>query len=98
MDILGILKNKMMNKEIQSIKKRLSTQLEHKYRWIKNLNHASDDEKERYQKEINKANMIIESLHKEFIIVVGRYSVMMSAEALKQQWEMMVKEIERKVK
>ena len=36
----------MMNKEIQSIKKRLSTQLEHKYRWIKNLNHAYDDEKE----------------------------------------------------
>jgi hypothetical protein len=86
-----------MNKEIQSIKKRLSTQLEHKYRYLGYCSNATDDEKERYQKEIKKANMIIESLRKEFIIAVGRSSVMMSAEAVKQQWEMIVKEVERKL-
>lgn len=87
-----------MHKEIQSIKKRLSTQLEHKYRWIKNLNHVYDNERERYQKEIDKADMIIKTLQKEFIIAVGRSSVMMSTEAIKQQWEMIVKEVERKLR
>jgi hypothetical protein len=83
-----------MNKEIAPIKKRLKTQLEHKKRWNYNLKFAYDDEKEKYTKEINKADMIIEALQKEFILAVGNYSKLMNAEAVKQQWDMIVKEIE----
>jgi len=95
-----------MNKEIASIKKRLKTQLEHKYRYNKLIENAQIDiTKEShqqiecrfnsYEKQVDKANMIIEALQKEFILAVGNYSNLMNVEAIKQQWDMIVKEIER---
>lgn len=84
-----------MNKEIASIKKRLKTQMEHKHRWIDNLKYATNDEKERYKKEADKCDMIINGLQKEFILAVGRCSAVMNAKAIKEQWNMIVQEIER---
>jgi len=95
-----------MNKEIASIKKRLKTQLEHKYRYIRLIEGAQIDitkESQRqiecrfndYEKQVDKADMIIEALQKEFILAVGNYSKLMNAEAVKQQWDMIVQEIER---
>lgn len=95
-----------MNKEIASIKKRLKTQLEHKHRYIKLIEGAQIDiTKEshqqiecrfnNYEKQVDKADMIIEALQKEFILAIGRWSKLMNAEAIKQQWDMIVQEIER---
>ena len=95
-----------MNKEITSIKKRLKTQLEHKYRYIRLIEAAQIDiTKEShqqieyrfndYEKQVDKADMTIEALEKEFILAVGNYSKLMNAEAVKQQWDMIVQEIER---
>lgn len=95
-----------MNKEIASIKKRLKTQLEHKHRYIKLIEGAQIDitnesqhqieyRFNNYEKQVDKANMIIESLQKEFILAVGNYSKLMNAEAIKQQWDMIVQEAER---
>lgn len=84
-----------MNKEIASIKKRLKTQLEHKHRWLGNLRYATDEQKERYTKEADKCDKIISGLQQEFILAVGKCSVVMNAEAIKAQWDMIVKEIER---
>ena len=86
-----------MNKEIASIQKRIKTQLEHKQRYLSYINNCKlvGEESEKYKKEIYKANMIIEALQKEFILAVGNYSKLMNAEAVKQQWDMIVQEIER---
>lgn len=80
---------------MQRNKKRLKTQLEHKQRWKKLLSMAYISEKERFQKEINKADMIIESLRKEFILAVERWSTAISDDSIKAQWDMTVKEVER---
>lgn len=95
-----------MNKEIASIKKRLKTQLEHKQRYLRYIDNYTIDWKretqemvnekcEKYEKEADKCDKIIETLQKEFILAVGRCSVVMNTEAIKAQWDMIVKGIER---
>lgn len=95
-----------MNKEIASIKKRLKTQMEHKHRYIKLIEGAKIDitqESQRqiecrfnsYERQVDKADITIESLQKEFILAVSNYSKLMNTEAIKQQWDMIVQETER---